>query len=104
MSLNLSLDIRLNRSVDKNGYATYSVSEGKNWGQRGRNMFLSNIEIKEWSRGSDGRLNHYLLKDKPSKSVWRHSASLDVFDSYDDCKSDLIKRMLDQLSDFVKIA
>jgi len=66
-------------------------------------MFLSNIEIKEWSRGSDGGLNHYLWRDKPPKSVWRHSASLDVFDSYDDCKSDLMKRMLDQLKDFVKI-
>ena len=101
--MKISLDIRLNRSVDKNGYATFSVSEGKNWGQRGRNMFLSNIEIEEWSRGSDGGLNHYLLKDKPSKSVWRHSGSLEIFDSYDDCKADLMKKMLSQLSDFVKI-
>ena len=100
--MKVSLDIRLNRSVDKNGYATYSVSEGKDWG-RGRNMFLSNIEIEEWSRGSDGGLNHYLLKDKPSKSVWRHSGSLEIFDSYDDCKADLMKKMLSQLSDFVKI-
>ena len=100
--MKLSLDIRLNRSEDKNGYATFSVSKG-NFLANGRNMFLSNIEIKEWSRGSDGRLNHYLLKDKPSKSVWRHSASLDVFDSYEDCKADLMKIMLDQLKDFVKI-
>jgi hypothetical protein len=99
--MKLSLDIRLNRSEDK-GYATFSVSKGDLLAN-GRNMFLSNIEIKEWSRGSDGRLNHYLLKDKPSKSVWRHSASLDVFDSYEACKADLMKKMLDQLKDFVKI-
>lgn len=101
--MKLSLDIRLNRSEDRNGYATFSVSKG-NERRNERNMFLSNFEIKEWSRGSDGRLNHYLLKDKPSKSVWRHSASLDVFDSYEACKADLMKKMLDQLSDFVKIA
>ncbi len=100
--MKLSLDIRLNRSEDKNGYATFSVSKG-DLRANGRNMFLSNIEIKEWSRGSDGRLNHYLLKDKPSKSVWRHSSSLDVFDSYEDCKADLMKTMLDQLKDFVRI-
>ena len=101
--MKISLDIRLNRSVDKNGYATFLVSEGKNYGQPRRNIFLSNIEIEEWSRGSDGGLNHYLLKDKPSKSVWRHSGSLEIFDSYDDCKADLMKRMVDHLSGFVKI-
>lgn len=101
--MKISLDIRLNRSVDKNGYATFSVSEGKNYGQPRRNIFLSNIEIEEWSAGSNGALYHYLLKDKPSKSVWRHSASLEIFDSYDDCKADLMKRMLDHLSGFVKI-
>ncbi len=63
----------------------------------------SEMCIRDRSRGSDGGLNHYLLKDKPSKSVWRHSGSLEIFDSYDDCKADLMKRMVDHLSGFVKI-
>jgi len=98
----MKLDIIFNRSEDDNGYATFRVGAYNQ--QPRRNMFLQDISIEEWSKGSDGNLLHYMKADKPvGKSVWRHSASLTAFDSYDVCKKDLIETMNKQILQFVKI-
>ncbi len=97
----MKLDIVFNRSEDNNGYAEFRVAAYKK--PTNINIFLRGISIREWSKGSGGNLNHYLKKDKPAgKSVWVHSASIEVFDSYDDCKKNLIEIMTDELAQFIK--
>lgn len=59
----MKLDIIFNRSEDDNGYATFRVGAYNQ--QPRRNMFLQDISIEEWSKGSDGNLLHYMKADKP---------------------------------------
>ena len=67
-------------------------------------MFLRDIQIREWSKGSGGFYHHYLKADKPvGKSVWVHSSGGTAFDSYDECKKDLLETMKRHLFQFVKI-
>ena len=102
----IKLNIVFNRSEDENGYATFSVAPYRRAGQdaKGFNPILRGIEIREWSSGSNGGLNHYFKKDKPvGRSVWKHSLRLTTFTSYDDCKQDLLAVLIEHLNEYVTI-
>lgn len=96
----IKLNIVFNRSEDGNGYATVSVAPHRRAGQdaTGFNPILRGIEIREWSSGSNGFLNHYLKEDKPvGRSVWKHSLRLTTFTSYAACEQDLLAVLIDAI-------
>jgi hypothetical protein len=100
--IKMKLDIKFNRNEDENGYATFTLAAPYRGRFGRRNPLLREIEIREWSSGSDGGLNHYMLRDKPvGRSVWRHSLKLEAFKSYDECKQDLLTRILAHLRELV---
>lgn len=99
----MELDILLNRH-EEGGYATFTVAPYRPAGQPvRRNPLLAGLEIREWSPGSGGGLNHYLPGDKPKESVWRHSFTLDVHPSYDAAKADFLLHLNKALAEFIKI-
>jgi hypothetical protein len=86
----MKLNIVFNRH-EEGGYATFTVSPRRGAGQPvTRNHLLSGLEIREWSPGPNGGLNHYLPKDKPKGSVWLHTFTLDPHPSYDEAKADFL--------------
>lgn len=95
----MKLDILFNRSEDENGYATFRIAPYKRG--NGRNLLLNDIKIEEWSRGQGGGYSKY-LRDKPvGKSIWVHSGSIEAFDSYDECKKDLLRVLHENLKQII---
>ena len=102
----MNLDIKFTHSEDHNGYLTYTASPYFAPGQpTERNPLLCYMEIKEWSQGSGGGLSKYLRTEKPprSQSVWRHSCSLDTFQSFAEAKAALLTEIERYVRQFVKV-
>ena len=85
---------------DENGYLSYSptTKDGR------RNFLLRGIAILEKSLIANSGLYRYRREDKPSrdKSVWVHSNSIAIYNSFDECKAALTKEIENAVNEFVR--
>lgn len=88
------MDLKLIKTTDAGGYEKYTVDP--------ENLLLRNLSISEWTKGSNGFRNHYLDRRDTDVSIWVHSGyGGKEFDSFEECKQDLIKQIQDSVKDLL---